>query len=366
MHRIASELSNWYHNNKRDLPWRKVQDPYIIWLSEIILQQTRVDQGLPYFEKFVKHFPTIRHFARAHEDEILKLWQGLGYYSRARNMHFTAKFIVKEFNGSFPEDFAELKKLKGIGDYTAAAIASFVFNKPHPVVDGNVYRFLSRYFGIKTPIDSTIGKKKFLTIAQQLLDKKNPGIHNQAIMEFGALQCRPANPDCSTCPLQIDCYAFCHNKVKVLPVKSKKQKVTERYFNYLFIQWKDKVFLNKRTGNGIWKNLYEFPLIETEKKIPYFKLLQTNEWRAIFGDLKIHFSAVSPPYKHQLSHQTIQACFYEFKLKSKPNEELRKKFLEVNIADLDKYGVPRLIDKFLKLKPPDFYVNMPDQTTPKK
>src|SRR6185295_17174001 len=234
-----------------------------IWLSEIILQQTRVEQGLPYFEKFSEAFPTIKHFAFAHEDKILKMWQGLGYYSRARNMHFTAREIVKNFDSKFPVEFSELKKLKGVGDYTAAAIASFAFNKPHPVVDGNVYRFLSRYFGIKTAIDSLKGKKIFLELAEELLDKKNPGLHNQAIMEFGAIQCKPVNPDCFSCHLKMDCYAFKNKRVNQFPVKSKTQKVRERFFYYLFIRWKNKIFLHKRTGKDIWKNLYEFPLIET-------------------------------------------------------------------------------------------------------
>ena len=344
---IASVLSKWYQKNKRDLPWRHTNDPYIIWLSEIILQQTRVEQGLPYFEKFSEFFPTIEHFASAHEDKILKMWQGLGYYSRARNMHHAAKEIVKNYNGIFPEEFSELKKLKGVGDYTAGAIASFAFNKPHPVVDGNVYRLLSRFLGIKIPIDSPKGKKIFLGLAEDLLDKKNPGLHNQAIMEFGAMQCKPANPDCFSCPLNINCFAFKNKKVNQFPVKSKTQKIRERFFHYLFIKWKKNIFLNKRTGNDIWKNLFEFPLIETNKKTSPAILMKTREWKNIFGSLDFYISNVSMEYKHKLSHQTIRAHFYEIELKTKPQQIFKKQFLEIKEEKIIHYGVPRLIDRFL-------------------
>ena len=204
---LTAVLAKWYKSNKRELPWRNTREPYIIWLSEIILQQTRVEQGLPYFKKFVQAFPTLKKFAKADENKILKLWQGLGYYSRARNMHYTARHLLKYYDGKFPQEYSELKKLKGIGEYTAAAIASFAFKKPHAVVDGNVYRFLSRYFGIKIPVDSALGKKIFFNLANELLDKKNPDLHNQAMMEFGAIQCKPF-PDCSKCPLNSDCFAF--------------------------------------------------------------------------------------------------------------------------------------------------------------
>ncbi|HKR06573.1 MAG TPA: A/G-specific adenine glycosylase [Bacteroidia bacterium] len=345
---ISAILSKWYHKNKRDLPWRHTSDPYLIWLSEIILQQTRVEQGLPYFQKFSAEFPTVKHFAKAHEDKILKMWQGLGYYSRARNMHHAAKEIVKTPGGNFPGEFAELKKLKGVGDYTAAAIASFAFNKPHAVVDGNVYRFLSRYFGIETPIDSPKGKKIFYAVAEELLDKKNPGLHNQAIMEFGARQCRPANPDCANCPLHAGCRAFKIKKVNRFPVKSKTQKIKERFFHYFFIRWKSKVFLHKRTGNDIWKNLYEFPLIETKKKTSLSVLLKTDDWKNIFGTTNLNIHEPGTSYKHQLSHQTIHARFYEIALETKPSQFLRKNFMMTTKSDLEKYGVARLTDKFLK------------------
>ena len=218
------------------MPWRKTSDPYKIWLSEIILQQTRVAQGLPYYETFAKKFPTVHHLAKENEKVVMKTWQGLGYYSRARNLHYTAKFISKNLKGKFPNEFEEIKKLKGIGDYTASALASFAFNKPHAVVDGNVFRVLSRVFGIKTPIDSSKGKKIFTEKAKSLLDKKNPGTFNQAIMEFGALQCVPQNPDCNNCPLKKNCKAFEKNLVEVLPIKSKKIKTRNRYFNYLIVK----------------------------------------------------------------------------------------------------------------------------------
>jgi A/G-specific adenine glycosylase len=345
---ISVILSKWYHQNKRDLPWRHSNDPYIIWLSEIILQQTRVDQGLPYFQKFAEEFPTVKHFAKASEDKILKMWQGLGYYSRARNMHHAAKEIVKNFNGKFPDEYTELKKLKGVGDYTAAAIASFAFNKPHAVVDGNVYRFLSRYFGIKTPVNSLKGKKIFSALAEELLDKKNPALYNQAIMEFGALQCKPANPDCANCPLHISCVALKIKKVIQFPVKLKTQKVKDRFFNYLFIRCKNKVFLNKRIANDIWKNLYEFPLIETKKKISANALMKSKEWKKIFDSIPLRIHSTETHFKHKLSHQTIYARFYEIELEAKPSDKLKKSFLPISFEDSEKYGVPVLIDKFLK------------------
>ena len=348
MNRVSSVLQKWYSQHKRDLPWRNTQDAYIIWLSEIILQQTRVEQGLPYFNRFLDKYPTVSHFAKAKEDEILKLWQGLGYYSRARNMHFTSKVVHNDFAGRFPEEMVKLKKLKGVGDYTAAAIASFAYNRPHAVVDGNVYRFLARYFGIKTPIDSTKGKQQFFALADELLDKKNPGNHNQAIMEFGARQCKPANPLCDTCPFNRDCYAFTKKKVQLLPVKFKKQKIKTRYFNYLFIKWRNKMYLHKRTDKDIWKNLYEFPLIETAVKTAPAVLMQSAEWKTVFGKTKLKVATVSNEYKHQLSHQTIYAVFYEITLNEKPNAFLKKHFTEIDASDFENYGVPRLVERFME------------------
>ncbi|HYG16163.1 MAG TPA: A/G-specific adenine glycosylase, partial [Bacteroidia bacterium] len=260
-------IESWYALNKRDLPWRNTRDPYKIWLSEVILQQTRVNQGMPYYHKFIEKYPDIAAMAGAHEDEVLKLWQGLGYYSRARNMHQAAKMITYELNGKFPITYTDILKLKGVGSYTAAAIASIAGNEPVAVVDGNVYRVLARYFGIDTPIDSTEGRKTFLKLANELINTENPATYNQAVMEFGALQCKPQNPDCGVCPLKISCIALKQKRVDALPVKSKKTAVKARYFNYLFFEKPGFAHLQKRGQTDIWANLYEFPLAETEKTI---------------------------------------------------------------------------------------------------
>src|SRR6056300_1490745 len=230
---FSNKLILWYLQNKRDLPWRKTKNPYHVWLSEIILQQTRVAQGLDYYLKFIDAFPTVNHLANADESTVLKLWQGLGYYSRARNLHFSAKYIVKELTGEFPKTYKEIVKLKGVGDYTASAIASMCFNEPTAVVDGNVYRVLSRYFGIDTPINSSKGVKEFKAMAQELIDRNNPAIFNQAIMEFGATQCKPKNPDCGNCPFQNSCVAFGYNHIDALPVKNKSARAKKKYFNFL-------------------------------------------------------------------------------------------------------------------------------------
>ena len=246
-------IHSWYSLFKRDLPWRMTRNPYFIWLSEIILQQTRIDQGLAYYGRFTDEFPSISDLASASEDYILKLWQGLGYYSRARNLHFTAKYINQYYNGLFPSDYDSIRSLKGIGDYTAAAIASISFNLEYPAVDGNVYRVLSRYFGISDPIDTSTGKKTFYNLAKELIKGTDPGMHNQAIMEFGALQCTPKNPDCQLCPLKESCYAFLSKKISELPVKQNKTKQRDRYFNYLVLAGKSNIWMRKRIGNDIWK-----------------------------------------------------------------------------------------------------------------
>ncbi|MCL4117210.1 UNVERIFIED_CONTAM: hypothetical protein GTU68_002628 [Idotea baltica] len=260
---ITKTLTHWYSVNKRDLPWRKTKNPYFIWLSEIILQQTQVNQGLPYYEAFIAKYPTVFQLAEASESEVLKLWQGLGYYSRARNLHSSAKYIVNELKGEFPNDYIGLLKLKGVGDYTASAIASICFNVICAVVDGNVFRFLSRYYGIETPINSSQGQKEFKMLAQQLIDTKDPAEFNQAIMEFGARQCKPKSPDCTVCPFQNKCVAFLENRIIEFPVKLKAAKATKKYFNFLvFISNDHKTILEKRKGKGIWQNLYQFPLMK--------------------------------------------------------------------------------------------------------
>lgn len=256
---FSNAIENWYKEYKRELPWRDSADPYVIWISEIILQQTRVVQGYDYFVRFMKRFPDVATLAEADEDEVMKYWQGLGYYSRARNLHAAAKSM----NGVFPKTYPEVRALKGVGEYTAAAICSFAYNMPYAVVDGNVYRVLSRYLGIDTPIDSTEGKKLFAAVADELLDRKNPALYNQAIMDFGAIQCSPQTPNCMFCPLADSCAALAKGTVAELPVKQHKIKTTNRYFNYIYVRMGVHTFINKRTGNDIWRNLFELPLIET-------------------------------------------------------------------------------------------------------
>ena len=331
---FSKTLILWYEKNKRELPWRNTKNPYRIWLSEIILQQTRVAQGLPYYNTFVRKFPTVLHLAKAKEDVVMKTWQGLGYYSRARNLHHAAKYICKELKGKFPSEFEEIKKLKGVGDYTAGAIASFAFNKPHPVVDGNVFRVLSRYFGIKTPIDSTEAKKIFTAKAKMLLDKKDPGTFNQAIMEFGAMQCVPQNPDCGKCPFKKACKAYEKNLVDILPAKSRKTKIKNRYFNYLIFRKDGKILIRKRTENDIWKNLYDFPMIETKKEIKNGKIEGWGD-----GSLKCVESL-----KQVLTHQIIFAQFWETDLtiyKEQPN------MAYISEKQLNKFAFPRLIERYL-------------------
>lgn len=296
-------------HNKRDLPWRNTTDPYMIWLSEIILQQTRVAQGLPYFLKFVEAFPTVFDLAAASETKVLRLWQGLGYYSRARNLHTCAKTVVEKYKGKFPDSYRELLKLKGVGKYTAAAIASFAFNEPVPVVDGNVYRVLSRVFGITDDIGSSQGQKTFAQLAETLMDRDNPHDYNQAIMEFGATHCIPTSPDCHNCIFTDDCHANKHNLQRDLPVKLKKVKVKTRYFQYLVIQDKGKILLRQRRRNDIWQGLYDFYLIENTQPLDIDQLGQPQkpEW-LIPKNLTLR--NMSHEYRHILTHQRILARFF--------------------------------------------------------
>jgi A/G-specific adenine glycosylase len=263
---INQGLIEWYSHNKRDLPWRNTQNSYNIWVSEIILQQTRVNQGPNYYYRFIDRYPDIESLANSNIDDLLKVWQGLGYYSRARNMHHTAQDIVNNYNGKFPSDYHELIKLKGIGDYTASAMASISFDQPTPVLDGNVFRVIARIFGISESTQSITSRKHFKKILHELIKNENPGIFNQAIMEFGALQCIPKNPDCKNCPLNSVCFAYNKNSVADFPAKKRKVKQKVRYFNYLYIIYNDFTFIEKRTKNDIWKLLYQFPLLETKKK----------------------------------------------------------------------------------------------------
>lgn len=335
-------LSQWYAINKRDLPWRSTVNPYYIWLSEIILQQTRVDQGLPYYLKFIDAFPAVADLANADEDLVLKLWQGLGYYSRARNLQFSAKLILSEFGGNFPDNHADILKLKGVGPYTAAAISSFSFGLPFAVLDGNVIRVLSRVFGIQTPYDTTAGKKQFQKLAQELLDKKNPAEYNQAIMEFGALQCVPKSPKCNDCPIVNDCIAFNTNTVSLLPVKSKKLKVKSRFLHFLVVNKNNEVLIGKR-NSGIWQGLYEFPFLEFDENLNEKSVLKSPLWINFFKDSVKQISSISEEYIHKLSHQKIHAKFWEIDVNSFRSSD----FKIVKCNELQKYPVSSLIEKYL-------------------
>jgi A/G-specific adenine glycosylase len=342
MHPISDKLISWYKKNKRDLPWRNINDPYKIWLSEIILQQTQVVQGLNYYLKFTETFPTVVDLANAPEDKVMRLWQGLGYYSRARNLHAAAKAIKLNHKGKFPNTYESIKALKGVGDYTSAAVASFAYNLPHAVVDGNVYRVLSRLFNIDTPINSTQGKKDFQLLADELLNKNQPALHNSAIMEFGALWCRPQNPKCEECPLQAQCLAFQNKTVAQLPVKDKKIKIKNRYLHYFIFNYKNYVYIQKRTEKDIWQNLYEFYLIETASPEPAELLFKDKALKRLVSNFKV--KSVTPVKKHILSHQHLYATFYELDLKA----ELKNKFLlKIKRSDLNNFGLPQLINKYL-------------------
>ena len=346
---ISNTLIKWYKQNKRELPWREISDPYKIWISEIILQQTRVNQGMSYYFRFTERFPTVKELANATEDEVLKYWQGLGYYTRARNLHKAAKQIVSNFNGIFPTQHADILKLAGIGDYTAAAICSFAYNQPYAVVDGNVYRVLSRIFGIETAIDTNSGKKEFALLAQDLLSLSEPGLHNQAIMDFGAILCTPTSPGCENCTLQSICRAFERNMIMQLPVKSQKTKVTNRYFNYLHIEFQNSTFLQKRTTKDIWQNLYEFPLIETDHLLSSEELLRNEKFKFLFyGIDEVNILKISNPMKHVLSHRVIFAQFVSIRISdiSEPLKQLNN----VSTTELDDFPISRLMELFLETR----------------
>jgi A/G-specific adenine glycosylase len=313
---FTNSLQQWYLQNKRDLPWRKTVDPYTIWLSEIMLQQTRVAQGTPYFLSFIRAFPSVFDLAKANEEQVLKLWQGLGYYSRARNLHKTAQYVAHELSGIFPDNYNDLLKLKGIGEYTAAAIASFSYNEPVPVVDGNVFRVLSRYFNIETDIAAASAKKEFAALAFELMPKDDPALFNQAIMEFGALQCVPKSPNCGICIFNSSCAALQKKKVDLLPVKSKKLKVRNRFFNYLVVSDdNENTIIQKRTAKGIWHNLYEFPLIETDEPED-FDFIAANIKDEFFKNNSITSieDCNEKNIIHKLSHQHLHIKFWKIRV----------------------------------------------------
>ncbi|UJH66130.1 A/G-specific adenine glycosylase [Allomuricauda sp. SCSIO 65647] len=339
---FSAKILAWYHENKRELPWRKTNDPYNIWLSEVMLQQTRVAQGLPYYEKFIRAFPTVHDLAAASEERVLKLWQGLGYYSRARNMHATAKIIVDERGGSFPDTHKDLLKLKGVGDYTASAIASICFNEPQPVVDGNVYRVLARYFGVDVAINAPKGARYFKALAREVMSIDNIRDYNQGIMEFGAIQCSPRNPRCGSCPLSDSCVALADKRIDELPIKLKKQKIKNRYFNYLVLFDKaGNTLLEQRKGKGIWQNLYQFPLIESEGELDKELLLAKVISQKKFKEIKSLDPINEEPIVHKLSHQHLYTRFWKLKLSHTLNDGISWK----NIID---FPVPVLLADFIK------------------
>ena len=339
-------LITWYLQNKRALPWRKTQDPYLIWLSEIILQQTRVAQGLPYYEAFKANFPTVYDLAATEEETVLKLWQGLGYYSRARNLHSTAKMIASQYDGRFPNNYEELLTLKGVGDYTASAIASICFNEPAAVVDGNVYRVLSRVFGIGTPINSSAGIKEFKKLAQHLIDETQPGTYNQAIMEFGARYCVPQNPKCDGCIFNQKCEALAANRVNELPVKLKKTKIKKHYFNYIVPISETHTFLKQRTQKGIWQQLYEFPLVESPSEVDQvqLQLLPAFQLEARRYGIKSLVRYNSEEIVHKLSHKHLYTTFWIAQVDAIVNG--------ISFNVVHDYPVPILLGNFISEFPP--------------
>lgn len=347
MEKISAILQEWYGGCKRELPWRMTKNPYLIWVSEIILQQTRVAQGLDYFLRFVSRFPDVEALATADEDEVMRLWQGLGYYSRARNLHAAAKQVFAD--GCFPLTYEGVRSLKGVGDYTAAAICSIAYGLPHAVVDGNVYRVLARLFGVDTPIDSTQGRREFAALADALLDRSHPGEHNQAMMDFGALVCTPQSPRCHDCPLSDRCVAKAEGRVEGLPVKQHKTKTTDRYFNYIYVRAGAYTFIHKRQENDIWRNLYELPLIETDREVGEEEFYALPRLRAMVADGECPvFRLVSRGVKHVLSHRIIHANFYEALLP----EDTRSfaTFQRIRSEELADFPVSRLVSLFLEKK----------------
>lgn len=347
--RFTTLLMQWHsQTNKREMPWKGEKDPYKIWLSEVILQQTRVEQGWAYYEKFIANYPTIQKLAKAKDEAVFKLWEGLGYYNRCRNLLFTARKIASENKGKFPSTYDEILELKGVGPYTAAAIASFAFNLPYAVVDGNVFRVLSRVFGIDTPTDSTKGKNEFSILAQEALDKKEAGLYNQAIMDFGATVCKPALPLCSHCPIQQICVAYKEGKVNQLPVKEKVLKKKHRWFYYFLFEHDGKVLVNQREGKDIWQSLHEFYLLESDEQIKWSNET-VKEWlHNQFDITKATVQHISPMQKQQLTHQEIKGQFIKVSLKVIP--ESLKHYQWLAADTMSKLAFPKFINQYLEIK----------------
>lgn len=330
------------------MPWKGEKDPYKIWLSEIILQQTRVEQGLNYYNRFITTFPDIYKLANAPDSTIFKLWEGLGYYARCRNLIATARYISKELKGKFPDTYKDINALKGIGPYTAAAISSFAFNLPHAVVDGNVYRVLARAFGIDKPVDSAEGKKFFAALANKLLEKKQPGLYNQAIMDFGAVVCKPAAPLCKNCVFKKNCSALLNNRVDILPVKEKKISIKNRWFYYLLMEYKEQIIIRQRKEKDIWQDLFEFPLIETEKETTLKNILKEATKKRLIDEDAYELETISTLFKQQLSHQLIAGQFIRLRLKRKP--VLSKEYLWVTKKTISTCAFPKFINQYLQEK----------------
>ncbi len=356
--KIDGIIRGWYEKNKRDLPWRQTRDPYKIWMSEVILQQTRVNQGLNYYLRFINNFPDVTALARADEDEVLKIWQGLGYYSRARNLHQAAKTIVDQMNGEMPHSYAELLKLKGIGHYTASAIASICFEEPCPVVDGNVSRVIARLYGMDEPVNSSRGVKLINSLAQNLLDRNDPGTHNQAMMEFGALQCVPVSPDCQRCPLKHQCEAWATSRVDLLPVKIPKRKPVERWMYFYILLCDGETIIEKRGADGIWKSLYQFPMIESEVPLTDEESVGPMLTQVLTGNKvtntrsvrleQLSILNVSNSIRHQLTHRTIHARFIHVNLPFWPHQ-LPSGWIKIKLDRLDDFAVPRLINRYMEV-----------------
>lgn len=346
---FTEKLMAWHRSgNLREMPWKGIKDPYKVWLSEIILQQTRVEQGLPYYERFIQKYPDIFSLAKAKDVSVMKMWEGLGYYSRCRNLLHTARFIVKHHNGIFPGSYDELLQLKGIGSYTAAAIASFCFNLPYAVLDGNVFRVLSRIGGVEIPTDSTEGRKVFTQMAHKLLDKQNPGIYNQAIMDFGATICKPAVPTCAICPVQHQCMAYLQGKVNFLPIKEKVIRKKGRWFNYLIFTFQNKKLVQQRLMKDIWQELYEYFLIETTANMHWTNESITLLLRSQLNINETHIKELKfvPAEPQKLTHQEIKGWFIEIELKKCPTYFNNKNFYWLSPAELKKKAFPKFINQY--------------------
>lgn len=348
MDSLHALLEEWYAIHLRDLPWRATRDPYLIWLSETILQQTRVRQGLDYYLRFVRCFPDASALAAASEDDVLKMWQGLGYYSRARNLHAAARQIVERFDGRFPRDYADVRGLRGVGDYTAAAVCSFAYGDPYPVIDGNVQRVFARLFDLEEPVDSGSGRKSLAELAARIMDRERPALWNQAVMEFGALRCTPARPACGECPLADRCLALGAGTVQQRPVKQSRTKVRTRWFNYFHFSGEGQTLIRRREGNDIWRGLYEFPMIESDGPIPFAELSATEEFRLLAGGQTYRLAGTFALPEHRLTHQSIRAVFYRLEGARAPRSEAAgcHPIAEDELGD---YAVSRLTERYLLL-----------------